>query len=250
MTRARILQWAIVLGAFGLLEALCRFRIITPFTMIPPSEMVVSLIRIARTQSWFAEDTLYSLRNLMVAVVIAVFGGYLAGLVVHALPRLRACLDPLFSSYYSVPTFILYPLFIVLFGIGPMSLIVMGSVFGVVAMISATLTALDRIPRVLVKVARIEKLGPLRTIALIKLPAAAPHLFTGLKLAVAYCIIGVIAGEFILATAGIGRRLSLSYNNFDNATMYGVLLLILAFAASVNGALNVWERRIHRRWFR
>ena len=250
MSRARLLQWVIVLGAFGLLEMLCRTGFIKRFTMIPPTEMVSAIFWIARTQNWFMDDALYSLRNLAVAVFISVLGGYLAGLAVHALPRLRACLDPLFSSYYSVPTFIMYPLFIVLFGIGPLSLIMMGSIFGIVAMISATLTALDRIPRVLAKVALIEQLGPVRTVLLIRLPAAAPHLFTGLKLAVAYCIIGVIAGEFILATAGIGRRLSLSYNNFDNQKMYGVLILILAFAAGVNGVLNMWERRIHRRWFR
>ena len=250
MNHARLIRWAIVLAAFGAVEALCRTGVVKPFTMIAPTEMIASIFRIAATQSWFAEDCLYSLRNLAVAVVLAVLGGFAVGLLVHAFPRLRACLDPIFSSYYSVPTFILYPIFIVLFGIGPMSLIAMGSVFGVVAMISATLTALDRIPRVLTKVARIEKLDPLRTIALVRLPAAAPHLFTGLKLAVAYCIIGVVAGEFILATQGIGRRLSLSYNNFDNQTMYGVLLLILTFAATINGLLNAWERRIHRRWFR
>ena len=82
------------------------------------------------------------------------------------------------------------------------------------------------------------------------LPAATPHLFTGLKLTVAYCVIGVIAGEFILATEGVGRRLSFAYNNFDNATMYGVLLLVLVFSASLNTLLNAWERRIHARWRR
>ena len=85
-------------------------------------------------------------------------------------------------------------------------------------MIVATVTAIDRIPRVLLKVARVSRLGPVRTALLMKLPAASPHLMTGLRLAVAYSVIGVIAGEFILSTEGIGRRVALAYNNFDNQT--------------------------------
>src|SRR5262249_48025776 len=154
-------------------------------------------------------------------------GGFLIGLVVHAVPRLRRVLDPIFTSYYSIPTFV-YPLLIVVFGIGPAPLIVLGALFGIVAMIVATLTALDRIPRVVMKVGRVGRLGPIRTALLMKLPAASPHLMTGLRLAVAYSVIGIIAGEFILSTQGIGRRLALAYNNFDNKTMYALLVLILA----------------------
>ena len=250
MSRARALQVLIVGGAVALLEILCRIGVIGRFTMIPPAEMAAALFNVATRADWFADDALYTLRNLVFAALIAIFGGFLAGVCVHALPRQRRCLDPLFSSYYAVPTFVLYPLLIVIFGIGPASLIVMGAIFGIVAMIVATLTALDRIPGVYLKTARIMGLDPVRRVLWVNLPAATPHLFTGLKLAVAYCVIGVVAGEFILATAGIGRRLSFAYNNFDNATMYGVLLLILLFAASLNTLLNTFERRIHARWRR
>jgi NitT/TauT family transport system permease protein len=153
-------------------------------------------------------------------------------------------------SYYSVPTFVFYPLLIVIFGIGQLSLTIMGAMFGVVAMISSTLTAIDRIPRVYGKVARVMRINRWRTALRITLPAATPHLFTGVKLAVAYSVIGVIAGEFILATAGLGRRLSLSFNEFDNATMYGLILLIFIVVAIINGVLQRWEARIYRRWYR
>jgi NitT/TauT family transport system permease protein len=83
-----------------------------------------------------------------------------------------------------------------------------------------------------------------------KLPAALPHLMTGLRLAVAYSIIGIIAGEFILSTAGIGRQVALAYNDFDNATMYALLLLILGFAVGVNELLSALEQTLHRRWYR
>ncbi len=250
MSRAAFYKAVFVVLLVSVLELLCRTGIIDKHTMIPPTEMAWALGHLARTAKWFWGDVGYTLRNLVAAVALAVLGGFLTGLVVHAVPRLRRVLDPLFSSYYSVPTFVLYPMLIVIFGIGPMSLIVMGSMFGIVAMLVATLTAIDHIPRVMLKVAKVNHLGPLRTAALVKLPAAAPHLFTGLKLAVAYSVIGVIAGEFILATAGVGRRIAFSYNNFENQTMYGMLLFILGLVVIINALLQAVERRLHRRWRR
>jgi NitT/TauT family transport system permease protein len=250
MTRVRLLQLGIVGAVVVVLELLCRAGIINRFTMIPPSEMVLALGHVVATASWFWSDVRYTLGNLAAAIGLSAVGGFLIGLAVHSVPRLRRVLDPIFTSYYAVPTFVLYPLLIVFFGIGPASLIVLGALFGIVAMIVATMTAIDRIPRVLLKVARASRLGVVRTALLMKLPAASPHLMTGLRLAVAYSVIGIIAGEFILSTEGIGRRVALAYNNFDNQTMYGLLVLILAFAISVNAALSAFEQALHRRWYR
>jgi NitT/TauT family transport system permease protein len=250
MIRVRILQLAVVGAVIILLELLCRFGVINRFTMIPPSEMVLALTHVIATAPWFWSDVSYTLGNLAAAIALSVIGGFLIGLAVHAIPRLRRVLDPIFTSYYSVPTFVLYPLLIEFFGIGPMSLIALGALFGIVAMIVATVTAIDRIPRVLLKVARVSRLGAIRTALLMKLPAASPHLMTGLRLAVAYSVIGIIAGEFILSTEGIGRRVALAYNNFDNPTMYALLVLILGFAIAVNALLGAFEQALHRRWYR
>jgi NitT/TauT family transport system permease protein len=241
---------AIVAGAVLALEIACRTGIVDRVTMVPPSQMAAALVSMMIGAPWFWSDAGSTFRNIGAAIVLSIVPGFLIGLVVHALPRLRAVLNPVLFSYYSVPTFVFYPLLIVIFGIGPASLIVMGAMFGIVAMISATLASIDRIPRVYAKVARVARLSTWQTALRIQLPAATPHLITGIKLAVAYSVIGVIAGEFIISTAGLGRRLTLSYNGFDTATMYGLILLIFIAVAIVNIVLQRWETRVHRRWYR
>jgi NitT/TauT family transport system permease protein len=244
--------WRIVILVIAVLtlEILCRTGIVDSYTMIPPSMMVVALVDMIRHADWFWADASYTFENIAVAITLSIVLGFVFGLVIHALPRFRRVLNPVLLSYYSVPTFVFYPLLIVIFGIGPTSLIVMGAMFGIVAMISSTLTAIDRIPRVYGKVARVAGMNTWQTALRIKLPAATPRLFSGLTLAVAYSVTGVIAAEFIIATAGLGRQLTLSYNEFDSATMYGLILLILIFAAVSNGLLQSWEARIYRRWYR
>jgi NitT/TauT family transport system permease protein len=117
-------------------------------------------------------------------------------------------------------------------------------------MLMNTLDGLDRLPRALLRTGQALRMDPVRTALLIKLPAATPHLFTGIKLAVAYAIIGVVAAEFILATAGIGRRIALAFNDLDNPTMYGLLLMLLVIVVAINLAIQAVERFLYARWGR
>jgi NitT/TauT family transport system permease protein len=242
-----ITRTVLIVGAFAALEVLCRSGIIDRITMIPPTEMIISLWRIL-VSGRFNEDIVFTIWNTAIAIGFSVIGGFLIGAFLHALPRVRRALEPLLSAYYAVPIFVFYPMLVVAFGVGRASLIAMGALFGIVAMIVNTMLGLDRVPPVIVKTASIMRLGPWTSLLLIRLPAAGPHLVTGIKLAVAYTVIAIVAGEFILATAGMGKRISFGYNDFDNPTMYGMLLLLLILVMFVNGALSTWERRLHRRF--
>jgi len=241
------LRVAFLLAAAAALEILCRTGIIPRLTMIPPSEMAARL----GAGLWSGEytaDIAFTFANIGAAIVISIVLGAALGLLIHSLPRFRRLVDPMLASYYSVPTFVFYPLLIVLLGLTRWPLVAIGAMFGVVAMILNTINGLDRIPRVMVKSGRAFRLSRWDTVWRIKLPAAAPSLFTGVKLAVTYSVIGVIAGEFILSVAGLGRRIKFAYDNLDNQAMYALLLFVLTATVSVYFLVHGWERRIHRRW--
>lgn len=238
---------ALVAGAFVVLELLCRLGTIPRATMIPPSEMLVALWQILKSGRANA-DILFTVVNTLAAIAVSVVLGFWLGAALHALPRARRAFEPLLSAYYAVPVFIFYPLLIVAFGVGRTALIAMGAMFGIVAMIVNTMVGLDRVPRVIGRTATVMRLDPIRRLLLLRLPAAAPHLVTGVKIAVAYSVIGIVAGEFILATAGIGKRIAFGYQDFDNKTMYGMLLLLLLLVTAVNGALSRWEKHLHHRF--
>lgn len=217
--------------------------------MIPPTEMAEQLWRMLRSGS-ASDDIGYTLQNALAAILLSVTVGFVLGTAIHAVPRLRSILDPLLASYYAVPIFVFYPLLIVLFGINSVPLIIIGAMFGVVAMVVNTLTGLDRIPRALAKSARLFLLGRLQELFLVSLPSAGPHFITGVKFSIVYSVIGIIAGEFILSSRGIGYRIAFAYNNFDSRTMYALMLLLIAGVTVVTLALHAWEQRLHRRWGR
>ncbi|MCA1972498.1 MAG: ABC transporter permease [Caenispirillum sp.] len=244
--RLRAVRLAVVFGLILALEVACRAGAIDRYTLLPPSEMVLGAWEIlVRGEAW--GDIAFTLRNVAASLVLALVVGFLVGIGLHRLPRLRRAVNPLIASYYAVPVFIFYPLFIVVLGMNALPLIAIGFLFAVVAVVVNTLNAFDRVPRVFFKTARVMGLNRAEEVRRVVLPAALPHLFTGLKLAVAYSFIGVIAGEFILAGAGLGYRIAFAYNNFQSARMYGLMVLLLVFVTAVNLTLHAWEHRIHER---
>ena len=246
MTRIGLIRLAVIAAAIGALELACRLGLINHQTVIAPSEMASALWTLLGSGVINA-DIERTLGMIALVICISILLGFAAGIVIHALPRLRTALDPFFATYYAVPVFIFYPVLIAIFGLSVMPIVLIGVATAVVAMIIATLNGLDRVPRVLSKVARVHRLGRIRTALTLQLPAAAPHLFTGVKLSVSYGFIAVVAAEFILSPAGLGRDIADAYADFDNRRMYALILFLLVVATLVNTALHALDMRFAAR---
>lgn len=244
--RVAILRAAVVLFAVLLLEAASRLGWINQVSFIPPSRMAASAWHILVSGAYKA-DILLTLSAAGLAVILAITFGFLFGVLLFKLPRLRRVLDPLLLSYYAVPIFVLYPMLIVLFGLNRWPLVALGFLFAVVAMAVNTLNGLERVPAVLLRTARMLRLGRAQEVRLITLPASLPFVFTGIKLAIVYSFIAVIGGEFVLSGAGFGYQIAYAYNNFDNPTMYGLMLLLLLFVGTLNLLLHAMEQRLYQR---
>ena len=230
-----------------LLEVLCRTGVIDPLTILPPSAMVAAMIEQLASGD-VTDAMLRTFSTVALAFLAAVLLGTAIGALVHAVPRLRRATEPLLASYYSVPTFVFYPLLVALLGLSMAPLVVLGLLSAAPAVMISTLAGLDSVSPVLRKVARVQRLDFFRTLRWIVLPAAMPSLFSGFKLALSYSLIGVIAGEFILSGNGLGYAISFAYQSFDNRAMYGLMLFVLLVAIVANGVLYTYEGRLaHRR---
>jgi NitT/TauT family transport system permease protein len=243
MTRQSCYRLVVIVGALAVLELLCRVGTIDRLTMPPPTRIALDLWAMLRSGA-MAGAMLKTLTNVAIAFIAAVVSGIALGVVLHGLRAVRETLDPLFATYYAIPVFAFYPLLIILFGLGDTPQIVIGYMLAVVAVIVNTLNGLDRVTPVLHKTARIYRMGKLATALRVTLPCAAPHLLTGVKLALAYAFIGIVGAEFLMSRTGMGYEISFAYNNFDNAVMYPLILLIIGLATAVNMTLTHLEKAL------
>jgi NitT/TauT family transport system permease protein len=225
----------------ALLEALCAMGAIDKITMQPPHRMAVDLWRLLASGT-LNEAILRTLGNAAIAFAGAMATGIVGAVLLHRVRFLRETLDPLFATYYAIPVFAFYPLLIVLFGLNDLPEIFIAFMLAVVSVVVSTLNGLDRVPGVLLKTARVNQLGAVETARRIVLPYVAPFLLTAARLATAYALIGVIGAEFIMSSSGMGYEISFAYTNFDNATMYPLILLVIMVSVAVNALLSRWER--------
>jgi ABC-type nitrate/sulfonate/bicarbonate transport system permease component len=246
MKRSAIIRTAIVVGVIVLAEFACRWGLISRHTLVPPSEMVIRLVALMQHDEFWTQ-VVFTASNIVIAFAAGTLGGFVIGVILHRSPRARRALEPMIASYYALPFFVLYPLFIVLFGMNAVPIICMGFLYSVMAMITGTLTGLDRVPRVFVKVGQTCRLGPIQEAWYIQLPAAAPYIFTGAKLALGYSITGVIGSEFILSTHGVGYAIAFAYNDFDDSTMYALLVFVFAAVSVLTLILHAAEQRVQYR---
>ena len=244
--RVRAVRWGLIVAFVVALEVIPRLGLVNPIALVPLSEMVWQLWPLI-SDGILGSHIARTLTSIVVAGALAVVTGLPLGVLLWRLERVRKILQPYLTTYYAIPIFAFYPLFIAIFGLSAWPVIVIAWAWAVVAIVLNTVIGLAEVPEVLVKVGRSLRLSPWRMFTRVYFPAATPYILTGFKLAASYTVIGVIASEFIQAEAGVGWFVGFSYNNFAIQNMYAAILLILAFAVLVNSLLLRLERRLHGR---
>lgn len=245
MTRRRrvlLTRLLLALAVAAFLEFAPRTGLVGPLTLVPLSDILSTLgERLGTADLW--SNLAYTGGTMLLSFVLAGVSGVLAGYLLWRAPRVRRALEPYLTSYYALPVFAFYPLLVAMFGLNRTPVILLAWAYAAVAVITNTATGFDAVKAVYVRTAQVYRLGRWETLWQVQLPAAAPHVFTGLKLAVNYAVIGVIASEFILATQGLGWLVSYTYNSFALADMYATILLVMALAVLITGAVSLIERR-------
>ena len=138
MSKAGWIRLFVLVVFFGAVEVLCRTEVISPKLIIAPSEMVEAMVKMLASGA-MNDDIRQTLSSVAIAMSLSIVGGFGLGCVLYWLPPLRRAVDPFLAAYYSLPHFAFYPLLIVIFGLGAAPLIVLATLFAMVAMTMATL---------------------------------------------------------------------------------------------------------------
>lgn len=238
--RGWVVLLAVALAAF--LELAPRVGIVDPFSVVPLSEMVTEMVALLGTGDFWADALLPSLAAILLSFVLAIVLGVAVGIALWELPRARRVVEPWLTVYYAVPTFALYPLVVAVMGVGTGPIVLLGTMFAIVAVITSTMAGLDATPRIVIRLADSLQLGTFARATKILVPAARPHIVTGSRLALSYALIGVLASEFVLSTSGLGHFISRAYSAFAYAEMYAGVLLVLVLATVVNVGFGLLQR--------
>ncbi|HEX7288920.1 MAG TPA: ABC transporter permease [Candidatus Angelobacter sp.] len=232
----------------GLWEAAFLLKLWPPHLFPAPTTVFESL-RSGFVDRGFWTATSASLNRVVMGYAIACAIGVPLGFWT-AYSRLASdTLGRLFVGLQSLPSLCWLPLAVLWCGLTERAILFVIVIGSLLSIAIAVESGLRRIPGIYRMAG--ENLGArgLRLAIHVLLPASMPHLVAGLKQGWAFAWRGLISGEMILVTLGLGRLLVLGRDRNDISQIFAVMLLITAIGYSVDAlCFRALERSLHKRW--
>jgi NitT/TauT family transport system permease protein len=217
-----------VVSGLLLWELLSRFVVANPLFLAAPTQILAAIFALAESGELWRHLGISSIEFALGYVFASVLG-ILAGLAMANSVLAKQAMSPWISGLYATPTIALAPLFILWFGIGIWSkvLIVVLLVFFPVAI--NTEAGLRTTSERLVEMLRSFGATPRQIFIKVALPSAMPFILAGLKLGIGRGLIGVVVAELFGSRAGLGRLISAAADSFNMPELFaGVVILAIA----------------------
>ena len=185
-------------------------------------------------------------RAFVTALVISLLAGLVIGLALGAHRLAGEVTEPILTALYSIPKITLYPVILLLFGLGLSAKIAFGVIHGIIPVILFTMNAVRNIRAVYLRSARAMRLTLAQTAATIVLPAALPEIVSGFRIGFALTLLGTLIGEMFASQRGIGYLLVKAMETGDTGTVMSLALLLIVLATAASAALLALDRRLRR----
>lgn len=227
-------------------EAAVRMGIADPFIFGQPTQIFrfLFLEAIPGKQLWI--DTAFTMASTVLAFIFGSLLGIGCGLLFVEFRTLGDIARPYITLLNSLPRVALAPLFIVWFGLGIMSKVVLGVSLVFFILLLNTIAGALSVDPDLIRLCR--SLGANRWTIFRKiiLPGSAPSIFAGLKLGLVYALLGVVVGEMIGAQSGLGMRVVLYSNLFEMNKVFGLLFFLALITTMLTQGMHALERHFLR----
>ena len=232
-----------IVGGLLLWELVSRFLIDNALFLAAPSQIAVAIYNLAVTgQLW--HHIAVSGIEFVVGYVIASALGIPLGLAMASSHTVKQACQPWVSGLYATPTVALAPLFILWFGIGIWSkvlVIIFLVMFPVTINTEAGLrTTSDR----LIEMLRSFGATPRQIFFNVSLPSALPFILAGLKIGIGRGLIGVVVAELFGSRAGLGRLISQSADAFNMPELFAGVVILAVAGIVMTAGFSRLERRL------
>lgn len=185
-------------------------------------------------------------QELVLGYVIGVAGGVFGGYALGRSPRLARIFEPYVMAFYGIPKIALAPLFIIWFGIGIGSKVALASIMVFFLVFYNVFAGVRSVDRELVNLTLVMGANQRQLTYHVFLPAAAPFVMLGMRLAIPYSVIGVIVGEFTSSIQGLGLFIHEASSTYDPAGVFAGIVILLGFVTTANIIAGAIERRLLR----
>jgi sulfonate transport system permease protein len=215
-------------------------------SIFPPLHVIAGALFNGIASGALVDDIAISLQRSGLAFVAAVALGIPLGLFMGQIRAVERALDPLLQLFRQTSALALYPVFILLLGLGETSKIFVIFWATLFPILLSTIGGVKEVDKKLIEMARTYGASRLTVFRRVVLPASAPAIFVGLRLSATTALLLLIAAEMIGANKGIGFQVMNAQYNFQIPLMFAAIVLLALLGLAANAILILLQRRLCR----
>lgn len=238
-----VIRTVLIVGLLCLWEAAARMEWYNPFFTSYPTEIFTDLCEFIKSGD-LAYHTLITLREaflgLLFGSVLGVFFGVLFGQFV----TLGKIFTPIISAINGIPQLTLAPIYVLWFGLGLTSKVVLAGLMVFMSVFFSTYNAIKNTEQRLIESAHILGANSVQTLWHVVLPYCMPWILSGIRSGVGACMVGAIMGEYMGAAGGFGWMVTYATNFFMIRRVMSCILILLLVGMLMNWSLNHLERKV------
>ena len=238
-------RWAITLASVVVVLLLWEIfgRRVNPVFGSYPSAIAVAFWELAVSgQLWTA---LYeSLRPFLLGYALAILIGVPLGLLIGSFRVAEAALGIYITAGYAMPLVALVPLLILWLGLGFAVKVAVVFLMALFPICINTWLGVVAVPKTLIEVGKSFVAPETVILRRIVLPATLPYIMAGIRLAVGRAVVAMVIAEFFTTISGLGAVIINSANNFDTATMFVPIIILMIMAIGLNWLIGFVERKV------
>jgi len=222
-------------------EALVRWLALPVWLLPPPSRLVTTF---GESLPVLGEHVAATLAVTVLGFGLALLAGFGLAFAVDASPLVRRALYPVLVMSQTVPIVAIAPLLVVGFGFGALPKVLVVALVTFFPIVVNTVDGLQAADRDMLRLLRAMDADYGQVLRLLRLPAALPFVFSGVKVAVTYSVIGAVLAEWIGASAGLGVYIARSLRAFRTDQVFVAALITSLLTIVLFLLVAALERRL------
>lgn len=249
MTRTAVLSLTLFVTLLALWEAFVQLTGVSPLVIPAPSAVLIVL--------WEGLTVGFLWPHIWVTTVETLLGfalgcaiGFVAGVLLGEIDFLRRLLWPYVLASQVVPKLALGPIFIVWFGFGMTSTIVITALICFFPLLENTLTGLQSVSPEKRDLFRMLGASRRQTLLRLKIPSGLPVIMAGVRVAIVLALVGAVVGEFIGGGAGLGASIIAAQGMMDSTLMFALFIVITALGMLFYQLTILFERWLLGSWMK
>jgi NitT/TauT family transport system permease protein len=214
------------------------------FPWLPPFTSVVAAAWELIASGQIIGNLMISLSSLAMGVALALAIGIPLGTIMGWYPAAGLTLDPYVDAMLASPTIAFVPIVFILFGLSPLTRILVVFLFAFFIIVINTESAIRQIDPALIEMAEVYGARRAQLFWKVVLPDALPLVMAGVRLGVVHGVKGMINGEIFIALVGLGAMVRSFGGQFDAVHVWAIVAIIVAVAQILSGAIRAIDHRL------